>query len=117
MVTRLEQTSRREVGKWLICMAWISTGKPFGLCAAFSAGHGWLSVSEFSGDGQVMSPSVRDSNGKEQPNVVMVGGWKLAYDNGSASLQDILGGSKDAKLKAWAANAKCVAKSDGTWNF
>jgi hypothetical protein len=79
-------------------------------------GHGWLSVGDFAPDGKILQPTIRDEKGEEKSNGLMLGAWKLAFNEGTATLTDILAGEKDAKLEAWSGSNKCLSKADGRWN-
>lgn len=79
-------------------------------------GNGWLSVSDFAPDGKILQNIIRDEGGDEKPNGLMLGSWKLSFNEGSATLTDVLAGGKDAKLEAWSGTNKCLSKSDGRWN-
>lgn len=79
-------------------------------------GRGWMSVSEYNPEARVLSTNIRDDQGSEKPNGMMLGGWRLAFDEGSITLSEVLAGSKDARLQAWSGSSKCLARADGRWN-
>ena len=79
-------------------------------------GKSWVSVSDFAPDGKILQNVIRDELGAEKPNGLLFGRWKLAFNEGSVTMTDILSGEKDARLEAWSSANKCLAKADGRWN-
>jgi len=79
-------------------------------------GQGWVNVGDFEPGGKVLQETIRDDLGVEKPNGFLFGGWRLAFNDGSVTMTDILSGEKDARLEAWSSSNKCLAKGDGRWN-
>ena len=88
--------------------------------------HGWLSLSDFRLDQNMIGGSVKDAAGITHENAFLFSGWKMAFDKSSISVGDLLGEGKDkdAHLQAWtydrkadvAAGAACLPKDAGLWN-
>lgn len=86
--------------------------------------HGWLALSDFSLEQNLVGGAVKDVKGESKANAFLFNGWKMAFDHGPVSVGEVLNGGKDAKLVAWSYNRKsevasaaaCLPKDDGAWN-
>jgi hypothetical protein len=79
-------------------------------------GRGWIAVSEYTPERNLLSGTIRNDLGDEKSNGMLIGSWRLAFDEGAITLKDILSGTKDARLEAWSGSSKCLDKADGRWN-
>lgn len=84
---------------------------------------GWLSLSDYRMEQNLIAASLKDTKGKTKDNALMFGGWKLAYDHSPVTVGELLNDGKDAQLAAWTYDKKadvegasCLAKADGEWN-
>lgn len=85
---------------------------------------GWLSLSDFKMDQNLMAASLKDAKGNSRDNGLLFNGWKLAYDRGSVTVGELLQDGKDARLQAWSYSRKedvpgaatCLASAEGVWN-
>ena len=86
--------------------------------------HGWLSLSDFTVDQNLLSGSLKDTKGETKSNAFLFNGWKMAFDTSPVNVGQLLNEGKDAKLVAWeydhksdvAGAAACLPQPDGTWN-
>ena len=88
--------------------------------------RGWLALSDFKLDQNILATTTKDSRGSSLANVLLFNGWKLAYDHGPVTVADLLGGesNKDARLQAWTFAPKgevpnavqCLGNGEGAWN-
>jgi hypothetical protein len=80
---------------------------------------GWLSLSDFKLTQNIISAALKDSKGDSKPNGLLFNGWKLAFDQASVTVGELLNDGKDARLQAWTydnkAEATCLS-SAGSWN-
>ena len=89
---------------------------------AFS--RGWLSLSDFRMEQNLIAAQLKDSSGKTKSNGLLFNGWKLAFDRGAMTVGELFSDEQDAKLTAWAFDHKkdvsgaesCLKSSDGIWN-
>lgn len=85
---------------------------------------GWLALSDFKLDQNLIAASLKDSKGTSKDNAILFNGWKLAYDRSPVTVGEMFSDGKDAKLVAWAFDkkseipdsSKCLNAADGTWN-
>jgi hypothetical protein len=86
--------------------------------------HGWLSLSDYQLTQNLLAGPVKDTKGSAQSNALFFNGWKMAFDQSSVTVGDVLNHGKDAKLVAWTYEKKadvpnsgtCLASADGVWN-
>ena len=90
--------------------------------------RGWLSLSDFRADQNLIAAELRDAKLAVRPNALLFNGWKLSFDVPGVTLGELLAPSKDAKLKAWTTaklrsgkgggpDAKtCLPGGEGVWN-
>ena len=84
---------------------------------------GWLSLSDFKMDQNLMASNLMDSKKSTRDNGFMFNGWKLAFDKSSITVGDLLSGKSDAKLKSWSYpfikdvpnHERCI-ETEGVWN-
>jgi len=83
---------------------------------------GWLSLSDYQLNQNLVATSLKDSKGAPKDNALLFSGWKLAYDQGPVTVAELLNDGKDARLIAWSYEKrgegeppKCMASSDGRW--
>jgi hypothetical protein len=89
---------------------------------AFS--KGWLSLSDYKLEQNLIGASLKDSKGTSKDNAMLFNGWKLAFDHSPVTVGELLNEGKDARLVAWSfdhkadvpASGKCLSSSDGVWN-
>lgn len=85
---------------------------------------GWLALSDFKSDQNIIPASVKDTKGESKDNVMLFNGWKLSFDKGPVTVGELLNDGKDAHLMGWAfdkkgdASVDCLKKSAsaGEWN-
>lgn len=85
---------------------------------------GWLSLSDFKLEQNLISATLKDTKGKSRENALMFNGWKLAFDQSSVTVGELLNDGKDARLQAWSYDAKsdmppksdCLKDGPGVWN-
>lgn len=85
---------------------------------------GWLSLSDFKLDQNIVPAAVKDVKGVEKDNALLFNGWKLAFDQSPVTVGELLNEGKDAKLMAWTYDrksdvqgaSKCLSSSEGRWN-
>lgn len=83
---------------------------------------GWLALSDFRSDQNIIPASLKDTKGENRDNVMLFNGWKLAFDKGPVTVGELLNDGKDAQLQSWAfdkkgdASVDCLKKSAGEWN-
>ncbi len=85
---------------------------------------GWLALSDFRADQNLIAVSLKDSKGSSRDNVLLFNGWKLSFDHSPVTVGELLNDGKDARLEAWAFDKKadvpgageCLKKSEGQWN-
>lgn len=85
--------------------------------------RGWIMEDDFDKDVPVNSLSSTDSNQVERQNVLRIGGWALAYDNG-AKLSEIQDGTANPSLKSWMNDSadivpggkNCLKKGSNVWS-
>lgn len=83
----------------------------------------WVMKEDFDQDLPVNSAKIVDSNQAERQNVLRLGSWSLAYDNG-AKLSEITDNTTNAALKSWmsdsadiiSGNKNCLRKGSNIWN-
>jgi len=86
--------------------------------------HGWLSLSDFQLEQNLLAGPVKDTKGEPRDNAFLFNGWKMAFDHAPVTVGELLNEGRDAKLTAWAYdkkgdisnNAKCLSAGDGSWN-
>ncbi|MGE0526588.1 MAG: hypothetical protein AB7G93_15515 [Bdellovibrionales bacterium] len=86
--------------------------------------HGWLSLSDFKMEQNLIAVSLKDEKGVNKDNAILFNGWKLAFDRGPVSVGEVLSQDKDASLVAWTHDRKedvpqsstCLASASGQWN-
>ncbi len=86
--------------------------------------HGWLSLSDFSLDQNLLGGSAKDVKGETKTNAFLFSGWKLAFDSAPITVGQLLDEGKDAKLVAWVYDHKaevsraaaCLPQPEGVWN-
>lgn len=86
--------------------------------------HGWLSLSDFKLEQNLLAGPVKDVKGEARDNAFLFNGWKMSYDRSPVTVGELLNEGKDAKLMAWTYDrkgdignsAKCLTAADGTWN-
>lgn len=84
---------------------------------------GWLTLSDFKFDQNLVPVALKDSKGKMRDNSLMFNGWRLAFDKSPIAVGDLLSG-KDASLVAWTFDKKgevpraanCLPGDEGVWN-
>jgi len=89
-----------------------------------SFSRGILKIDHFNLSQEFLISSLQDSKQKNRSHGLMFMGWKLAYDKGKISLEEILFGNKDAAMINWTFPEKekvsnhkvCLKKADGEWN-
>lgn len=85
---------------------------------------GWLSLSDYRLDQNLVAANLRDSKGDAKANGILFSGWKMSFDNSGVTIGDLLNEGKDAHLEAWAYDKKgdvtesatCVSSNSGQWN-
>lgn len=84
---------------------------------------GWLSLSDFKLEQNLLAASLKDSKGKTRENVLLFNGWKLSFDQKQVTVGELLNDGKEAHLQAWAYDAKsdvptgsCLTGAPGSWN-
>jgi hypothetical protein len=115
-VTEIDKISleKDEVNSYLC--GFVKSGAPLSQLLMNAFGHGWMSVSEFPPERNLLSGTIRNDRGEEKEGGMMVGSWRLAFAGGPVTLNELLSGAKDAKLQAWSGTQQCLAKNDGRWN-
>lgn len=91
------------------------------IMASFS--RGWLSLSDFRFEQNLLPVALKDVKGDAKNNALLFNGWKLAFDKSPVTVGDLFTG-KDARLVAWAYEKKsevpnattCLNAADGAWN-
>jgi hypothetical protein len=86
--------------------------------------HGWLSLSDFKMDQNLVGGPVKDVHGDARNNGFLFSGWKMSFDQSLITVGDLLNEGKDAKLVAWAYDHKadvasggsCLPAAEGAWN-
>jgi hypothetical protein len=86
--------------------------------------HGWLALSDFQMNQNLLAGPVKDNKGEARENAFLFNGWKMAFDKGPVSVGEVLNSGKDAKLVAWSYDRKndvpsasaCLASGEGVWN-
>jgi hypothetical protein len=84
---------------------------------------GWLSLSDFSMDQNLIGSSLKDAKGTAKQNGMIFGGWKLVFDQKLVTVGQLLDSGSDAHLVAWSYDHKddlkdagCLNEPDGVWN-
>ncbi|NJL25813.1 MAG: hypothetical protein HC902_11980 [Calothrix sp. SM1_5_4] len=85
---------------------------------------GWLALSDFKLDQNLISVSLKDVKGTPKENALLFNGWKLAFDRGPVTVGELLNEGKDAQLVSWtyerksevAESGRCLPADDGVWN-
>jgi hypothetical protein len=90
--------------------------------------RGWLSLTDFRADQNLIAAELRDAKLRARPNALLFNGWKLSFDTPGVTLGELLAPSKDARLVAWTTakvrdgkgagpNVKtCLPAGEGIWN-
>lgn len=86
-----------------------------------SFARGWLALTDFRADQNLIAVSVKDQKGEARDNVMLFNGWKLVFDESKITLADLLNAGRDAKLLAWSTDAfdnssRCLPAGAGVWN-
>lgn len=86
--------------------------------------HGWLSLSDFKLEQNLLVGPVKDVKGESRDNAFLFNGWRMAFDKSPVTVGDVLNQGKDAKMLAWAydhkadvaSGAACLPAADGVWS-
>lgn len=86
--------------------------------------RGWLSLSDFKLEQNLLAGPVKDAKGDPRDNAFLFNGWKMAFDRSPVTVGELLNEGKDAKLMAWSYDKKgdvtnssrCLSANDGQWN-
>jgi hypothetical protein len=85
---------------------------------------GWLSLSDFKLDQNLIAASLKDSKGVSKDNALLFNGWKLAFDSKAITVGELLNAGRDAHLVEWTYEPKsdvggasrCLSAAEGAWN-
>ena len=124
MVTEMPKASaeRGQINEYMC--GYVKNGASLGNLMMNAFARGWLSLSDFKLDQNLLAGPVKDAKGDAKENAFLFNGWKMAFDRGPVAVGELLNEGKDAKLTAWTFDkksdvtnsAKCLAASDGVWN-
>lgn len=84
---------------------------------------GWLSLSDYRPESNLVVATLKDSKGKAKENALLFSGWKMSFDRNPVTVGELLNDGKDAQLVAWTYDKKadvegsgvCLAR-EGEWN-
>lgn len=86
--------------------------------------RGLLQIENFDLSQEFLVSSLKDQKGVSKNHGLMFMGWKLSFDKGPLTLNQIIFDEKDAKLNHWTyldktkvvGNENCLKKPSGVWN-
>lgn len=113
---------RTEINQF-IC-SYVKSGASLQSFMLNSFAKGWLSLSDFKLDQNLLPASLKDSKGTTKDNALLFNGWKLAFDRSPVTVGELLNEGKDARLVAWSFDRKadvpgstqCLSAADSVWN-
>lgn len=124
MVSEVPKTSfeRAEMDRYLC--EFVKPGASLEAFMLEAYARGWLALSDFRADQNLIAVALKDSKGQTRENALLFNGWKLAFDKKLITVANLLNEDRDAKLVSWAHSKKadipdsagCLKAADGQWN-
>lgn len=115
-------TERPEINQFMC--GFVRSGASLESLMLNAFAKGWLSLNDFRTGQNLIAVALKDSKGVTKDNAMIFNGWKMAFDQSSVTIGELLNDGKDAKLVAWTYDRKvdvpsagtCLSAGEGQWN-
>lgn len=124
MVTEVPKSStdRTQINEFMC--GYVRSGASLQSFMLNAFAKGWLALSDFKMDQNLISVSLKDAKGVSKDNALLFNGWKLSFDRSPVTVGELFNEGKDAQLTAWTYDkkaevskaSKCLAANEGHWN-